>query len=189
MPVLFTSQGLLQPSCRWLIRAPECWRSLNVPVQDAQSPLGPWPHRHLQPLGMAPGDTSCRAVAPLWLSRQRSGKGRGGLALPWLFAQFCPAAWVHMEMCAGQLVNGEQRVLGFASHPSALQAAPPVSRGEGLIPRHRGHKAFHSVSHHSGRHQLSTNHAGCKGSCCQGDLQTWPEPSAGLELGCLGPAH
>lgn len=70
---------LPQPSCRWVIRALECWRSLYLPVQDAQSPLGPWPHGHLQPLGMAPGDTSCRAVAMLWVSRLHSGK-REGLA-------------------------------------------------------------------------------------------------------------
>lgn len=81
-PVYITgsaASSLPQPSCRWVIRALECWTSLYLPVQDAQSPLGPWPHRHLQPVGMAPGDTSCRAAAMLWVSRLHSGK-RGGLA-------------------------------------------------------------------------------------------------------------
>lgn len=48
--------------------------------------------------------------------------------LPWLFAQFCPAAWFHggdacraCDTLIAQLVNGEQHVLGFASHLSVLQ--------------------------------------------------------------------
>lgn len=107
------------------------------------------------------------------------GKGKVWL-LPWLFAQFCPAAGVHggdvCRACAiliAQLVNGEQHVLGFVSHLSVLQAALPVSRDDGLIPSHRERKAFHSpLSHHFGRHQLSIEKAGCKGSCCQMALQT-----------------